>query len=212
MAQHNSHASSPVILLLAAGEGRRYGGIKQLADVAGEPMVRRVARTMLEMKLPVVLVIGAHAEKVESVIDDLQLHIVRCDEWQLGMGQSLAIGVRFLVSRFPDASAALICLADQPLLSSVSLQPLLQRHAEAPDRLLATERNGICGPPVLFPKDCFERLMTQSGARGARDVLENQAARMEAFASEEIMDVDTPEDLARVQRWLADVDLSTKRH
>jgi molybdenum cofactor cytidylyltransferase len=212
MTQHGSHASSPVILLLAAGEGSRYRGIKQLADIEHEPMVRRVARAVLETALPVVVVTGAYAEKVESVIDDLPLHMVRCDDWRLGMGQSLATGVRFLVTRFPDASAVLICLADQPLLSSASLQPLLQRHAQAPERLLATERNGVSGPPVLFPRDCFAPLMSQSGPRGARTVLENQASRVEAFASEETMDVDTPGDLERVQQWLADINLHTKMH
>jgi molybdenum cofactor cytidylyltransferase len=212
MTQHNSHASSPVILLLAAGEGSRYGGIKQLADIEDEPMVRRVARTVLETTLPVIVVTGAHAEKVEDVIDDLPLHIARCDDWQLGMGQSLATGIRFLAAHFPEASAVLICLADQPLLSATSLQPLLQRHAQAPERLLATERNGISGPPVLFPRDCFAQLMAQSGPRGARAMLENQAMRVEAFASGETMDVDTPEDLERVRQWLANVNLHPKMH
>jgi molybdenum cofactor cytidylyltransferase len=210
MAQYGDRASSPVILLLAAGEGSRYGDVKQLASIDGEPMVRRVARTVLEATLPVIVVTGAHAEKVESVIDDLPLYLVRCDDWQLGMGQSLAAGVRFLVTRFPGASAVLICLADQPLLSSASLRPLLQRHAQAPERLLATERNGICGPPVLFPRDCFPQLMTQSGPRGARAVLENEAMRVEAFASRETMDIDTPEDLERVQQWLTDTHPHTK--
>ncbi|RUL65909.1 nucleotidyltransferase family protein [Dyella dinghuensis] len=210
MAQHGSHASSPVILLLAAGEGSRYGGIKQLADIEDEPMVRRVARTVLETTVPVIVVTGAHAEEVERVIDDLPLHIARCDDWQLGMGQSLATGVRFLVNRFPDASAVLICLADQPLLSVASLQPLLQRHAQAPKRLLATERNGISGPPALFPRDCFPQLMAQSGPYGARAVLENEAMRVEAFASGETMDIDTLEDLKRVRQWLADAHLRTK--
>jgi molybdenum cofactor cytidylyltransferase/nicotine blue oxidoreductase len=54
--------------------------------------------------------------------------------------------------------------------------------------------------------------MTQSGPRGARDVLENQAMRVEAFASGETMDVDTPEDLERVRQWLADVNLRTGMH
>ena len=52
--------------------------------------------------------------------------------------------------------------------------------------------------------------MTQSGPRGARAVLESQAMRVEAFASEETMDIDTPEDLKRVQQWLTDAGLHTK--
>lgn len=212
MTSSGHRATSPVILLLAAGEGSRYGGIKQLVDIEGEPMVRRVARTVLETTLSVIVVTGAHAERVEATLDDLPLRIVRCEDWQRGMGQSLATGVRHLVSIFPDASATLICLADQPLLTAASIQLLLQRHAQVPDRLLATEHHGRSGPPVLFPHDCFEELMAQSGPRGARAILEDHATRVEAFASEETLDVDTPEDLQRVQQWLANVNLYTKAH
>jgi CTP:molybdopterin cytidylyltransferase MocA len=52
--------------------------------------------------------------------------------------------------------------------------------------------------------------MTQSGPRGARAVLENEAMRVEAFASRETMDIDTPEDLERVQQWLTDTHPHTK--
>ena len=88
--------ASPVILLLAAGEGLRFGGIKQLAEIQGEPMVRRAARCALEQDIPVVVVTGAYAEQVEAVLDDLPLRLIRYDGWHEGMGSSLAAGVRYL--------------------------------------------------------------------------------------------------------------------
>jgi CTP:molybdopterin cytidylyltransferase MocA len=118
------------------------------------------------------------------------------------MGNSLATGVRELAHRFPHASSALICLADQPLLDAAFIHIMLQRHAHAPDRLLATEQNGVLGPPALFPRDCFATLMAQSGSRGARALLEQEAERVDAFAASNAFDVDTPDDLQRVQEWL----------
>jgi molybdenum cofactor cytidylyltransferase len=194
--------SSPVIVLLAAGEGRRFGYIKQLAEVSGETMVRRVARIALRAKLPVVVVTGAHAEQVETALDDLPLRIVRCDAWHHGMGNSLATGVNEVARCFPTASAALICLADQPLLDISLIRSMQKRHAEAPDRLLATDRNGVLGPPVLFPRDCFSDLVALSGPRGARALLDRQASRVEVFASSNDIDVDTPEDLQRAREWI----------
>ena len=77
--------SSPVILLLAAGEGRRYGGIKQLADIQGEPMVRRAARAALGHGVPVVVVLGAHAEQVgpcsTTCLYGLPASTVGCKVW-----------------------------------------------------------------------------------------------------------------------------------
>jgi molybdenum cofactor cytidylyltransferase len=203
MATPRHDPASPVVLLLAAGEGNRFGSIKQLVDIAGEPMVRRVARIALASGLPVIVVTGAHAAQVEAALDDLLLHIVRCEDWHLGMGNSLAAGVRALASRFPQASSTLICLADQPLLDAPFIRTMVQRHAQAPDRLLASEQNGVPGPPVLFPRDCFEKLIAHAGPRGARALLEQEAARVEIFGSDNVIDVDTPDDLRRVQDWLA---------
>jgi molybdenum cofactor cytidylyltransferase len=195
--------TSPVILLLAAGESRRYGDIKQLVEIDGQPMVRRVALTALDQGVPVIVVTGAHAEKVEAVLDDLPLQIVRHAGWQDGMGSSLAAGIRGVQASFPQASAALLCLADQPLLDAALFQPMLQRHVEAPERLLVTEQDGVSGPPVLFPRDCFAALTALSGSHGAHALIEREAARVERFASNNSVDVDTPQDLRRIRSWLA---------
>lgn len=195
--------ASPVILLLAAGEGSRFGSVKQLADVAGEPMVRRVARTLLRTELPVIVVTGAYAEQVEVALHDLPLRVIRCDDWMSGMGHSLASGAREVVRTFPHASSVLICLADQPMLSQAALASMLKRHQAAPDRILATQHADIQGPPALFPRDCFSALTALSGTRGARAVLERESSRVETFAVADGIDVDTPEDLQRVQTLLA---------
>jgi molybdenum cofactor cytidylyltransferase len=195
--------TSPIIVLLAAGESQRYGDIKQLVEIEGQPMVRRIARTALARGLPVIVVTGAHAERVEAVLDDLSLQIIRHAGWQDGMGSSLAAGIRCVEASFPQASAVLICLADQPLLGDALFQAMLQRHAEAPDRLLVTEQDGISGPPVLFPRDCFGALTALSGSRGAHDLIAREAARVERFVSADVGDVDTPQDLQRVRDWLA---------
>jgi molybdenum cofactor cytidylyltransferase len=147
--------ASPVILLLAAGDSRRYGGIKQLAEIQGEPMLRRAARSALEQGVPVLVVTGAHAEQVEAALDAMPLRVMRFDDWHEGMGSSLAAGVRYLFAEHPQASALLLCLADQPLLDAALLRDMLQRHASAPQHILVSEQNGIEGPPVLFPRDCF---------------------------------------------------------
>ena len=201
-------AFSPVTLLLAAGAGSRFGGAKQLADIGGEPMVRRVARALLDTDAPLIVVTGAYADEVENVLDDLPLSVARCEDWQLGMGNSLAAGANELMRMFPHASAALVALADQPLLDTDVFRSLLERHRHAPDRVLASAHDGIQGPPALFPRDCFAALTTLSGPKGARAVLQREAARVELFAAGNVVDVDTPDDLRLVQASLGRKPLS----
>lgn len=191
------------IVLLAAGAGNRYGGIKQLARIDGEPMLRRVARGLLDIGTPVIVVIGAHAQEVETALTGLPVRIERHAGWVDGMGSSLAAGIRRAISDFSDATGALLCLADQPLLDVATLQRMLTRHTAAAGSILVTTQHGVDSPPVLFPRDYFDTLANWSGTRGARALLEQEAHRVERFAVSELIDVDTPEDLQRVREWLA---------
>ncbi len=194
---------SAVIVLLAAGESRRYGGIKQLADIEGQPMVRRAACTALDTGAKVIVVTGSHADEIAAALADLPLLITYNPAWRDGMGSSLAAGIRHLHDQFPLASGALLCLADQPLLGASWLVDLLKRHGRKPGLILATEQAGVAGPPVLFPRDCFADLMRWSGADGAQALLKREADRLERFPCDTGIDIDTPEDLQRALAQLA---------
>ncbi|WP_458068452.1 nucleotidyltransferase family protein [Rhodanobacter sp. BL-MT-08] len=195
--------SAPVIVLLAAGESRRFGGIKQLADIDGETMVHRAARTALATGAELIVVTGAHAEQVSAALADLPLRLVRHAGWADGMGSSLAAGIRVVVDHFPQATGALLCLADQPLLETSCYTRMLERHQQQPGRILATKQNGVAGPPALFPQDCFAELMQWSGDRGAQALFGREPERVEIFAWPDIIDVDTPADLEHTRSRLA---------
>lgn len=190
------------VVLLAAGEGRRFGGAKQLALLAGEPMVHRAARLLLETSAPVIVVTGAYAGEVEAVLGDLPVRQVHNRDWAEGVGSSLGVGFCYLIQHFRAATGALLALADQPLLNSGLPTRMLRRHARAPDRLLAVEQSGVVGPPVLFPRDCFTELSGWSGAAGARRMLRREAARLEIMAASLPVDVDTRADLEQAIRHL----------
>ena len=185
------------IVLLAAGEGARYGGIKQLALIDNQPMIRRTARTLCATGLDVVVVTGAHAPLVEAALADLPLHIVHNPDWAHGMGGSIACGIAHLMPG--NASGALICLGDQPLLQRELLIEIIQRHARAPARIVACDNGGQPGPPVLFPRDLFNALLHFQGTAGAQALLRTHGSRVDHLAQSAGIDVDTPIDLNRAQ-------------
>jgi CTP:molybdopterin cytidylyltransferase MocA len=191
-----------IVVLLAAGEGHRFGTLKQLAQVDGEPMVHRVARTLLRLCRPLLVVTGAGSEAVATALAGLSVTCVPNPDWREGLGASLGAGIRAVCERFPDASGVLLCLADQPLLDANALQAMLERHAQAPDRIIASDHSGMPGPPVLFPAGCFPELSAWHGVEGAQKWLRRQGSRVERVPLD-VTDVDTPADLDRVQRQLA---------
>lgn len=194
---------SPVIVLLAAGESRRFGGIKQLALIEGQPMLRHAARAALATGVPVLVVTGAHAPEVEQALGGLGIHLKRHSEWALGMGSSLAAGIGRVATHFAQASAALVCLADQPMVGEATLNAMLARHRRMPDRVLATQHGSEPGVPALFPRACFPALLALSGAEGARGLLRQMGSSVVLLDHDAGPDVDTPADLQSVLAWLS---------
>jgi carbon monoxide dehydrogenase subunit G len=105
-------------LVLAAGEGRRFGGPKQLAPVAGRPLLEHALAALAAVPAldPLVLVLGARAEEVRAGVDTAPFEVVVAHDWAEGSAASLRAGVAAL----GDVDAALVALGDQPFLPPAS--------------------------------------------------------------------------------------------
>ncbi|WP_243677811.1 NTP transferase domain-containing protein [Vulcanisaeta distributa] len=94
-------------IVLAAGEGRRFGGNKLLVRVGGEPVILRVLRALSGFER--VVVVGAYAS--ELMPPHLSNEVVIYNpHYKDGMSTSIRLGLRF----FQDYDAVLIVLADMP--------------------------------------------------------------------------------------------------
>jgi CTP:molybdopterin cytidylyltransferase MocA len=114
-------------ILLAAGEGSRLGRPKALVEIGGQRLADRgVAMLRSGGADPVVVVTGAaHVEPPGALV-------VHNPDWRSGMGSSLTVALAALCSLPPaSCSAAVIALADQPLVGSESVRRLIAAHAGA---------------------------------------------------------------------------------
>lgn len=185
-------------VLLAAGSSSRYEGIKLLAEIDGVPLVRRAALAALDADLSLVVVTGAHAERVDAALHGIAALRVHNPDWADGMGSSIATAFSLLIRMQPVHDAAIVYPADLPLIGCAQLARLIDRHRQAPSRIHASDIGGVLAPPCLFPQDCFAELARLKGARGARSVLDRHADRVEAVAMPEAaVDIDTREDFSR---------------
>ena len=182
------------VVLLAAGGSRRLGQAKQLLELAGETLVHRASRLALATEpADAVLVLGAHADAVLAGVATLALRPVRCADWERGMGASLRAGVAALSS---DCHGALVLLCDQPDLDAAHLHALVQAWRRDPLRAAASAYAGVLGVPALLPRAWFDALSRLDGDRGARDLLRQRSADVNAVACAPLArDIDTPSDL-----------------
>jgi CTP:molybdopterin cytidylyltransferase MocA len=192
----------PAAIVLAAGEGRRFGSPKQLALLHGRPLLQHVldAVNAAPGVGEVLLVLGAHADAIEAGVRLGGARIVRCDDWREGMAASLRAGVAALA---PDAATALILLGDQPLVTAAVIHRVLDRAAaiERADGgavdAVRVSYAGVPGHPVLLGRKVLERIPTLRGDVGARDLLGAAEVRLvEGVDLGSGVDVDTPAQLA----------------
>lgn len=198
-----THADARIgAVLLAAGSASRFGTPKQVLDIDGMPMVRRMAIAALSAGLsPVTVVTGAHGDVVAASLAGLDVQVIVHADWASGMGSSLAAGMRAIVQLGISLQAVMVLLADQPSIGAEDLERMVQTHARAPERILAARYDGHLGPPCLFPSMYFSDLATLDGPSGARTVLEQHATCVDAYdLPVAAFDIDTPADHAS---WLA---------
>jgi molybdenum cofactor cytidylyltransferase len=194
-----SASSLPVgAVILAAGSASRFGALKQVIAIDGEPMVRRIARHALASGLrPVIVVVGAQGDQVVDCLHNLDIQTIHNPDWDTGMGHSLATGVKALFAKAATIRSLMVLLADQPAVRTDDLEDMLARHAHTPDRILASRHQDRLGPPCLFPASFAGELMSLTGARGAHAVLERHAALVDTFdLPAAFRDIDTPDDYA----------------
>jgi molybdenum cofactor cytidylyltransferase len=181
--------------ILAAGSSERMGRPKQLLSIEGQPMVRRVTEVVCASGLAqVIVVVGAHAERVEAALIGLPVEIAHNQSWREGLSTSLHTGIGALR---PDIGAVLVILADQPALTPGLLLRLVERYRATGAPIVAPVYRGQRGNPVLFDRSLFPELLAVHGDRGARKVVARYAEQLERVACDDpavVQDVDTVED------------------
>ena len=188
-------------IILAAGASRRLGQPKQLVRVAGEALLARTVRVVLEAGAePVLVVLGANRESIAACVDLDRVQVVTNVVWEQGIASSIVAGVESLQRLRPDADAAMILVCDQHQLGVGHLQLLIAGYREAAGpAVVASRYAGIAGIPAIFPASHFPRLLALEGDVGARFLLRDPQSPMILvdFAGGE-KDIDTPEDLSLV--------------
>jgi molybdenum cofactor cytidylyltransferase len=97
-----------------------------------------------------------------------------------------------------DAEALLLCVCDQPLLTTSHLNALVSTLEKA-RCLTASYYGGAPGVPAAFPAGYFQELAQLSGDAGAAKILRSSPrVALIAWRGGE-HDVDTPADLVRLR-------------
>jgi molybdenum cofactor cytidylyltransferase len=184
-------------LVLAAGAGSRFGGVKLLARLSGKPILQHVLDRAREAGVgEVVVVLGADADAIEAAVDWDTARRVRNPEPARGLASSLQVGM----AELSDVDAVLVLLGDQPLVAPATLRALLDAPADpARPVVVPAYAEGGGRNPVVLRRSAFGLVGEATGDRGLGPVLDRHPELVHEIAVPGANpDVDTTADLARL--------------
>ena len=180
-------------IVLAAGAGRRFGGPKQLAPLAGRPLLQHVVDAAPD---PLTVVLGAHADAIRAGVDLDGVDVVVCEDWEEGQAASLRAGV----AAVGPVEAIVVLLGDMPFVTPQVIAGAVDHLTDRWDAVRTLYR-GAPGHPVVLGRRVLDAVPNLRGDVGARDLL--RAFRVREWEAGHLCDpadIDTPEQLEAIPR------------
>jgi molybdenum cofactor cytidylyltransferase len=198
--------SSFSAILLAAGESRRMGAVNKLTlPVAGQPLLRRTAETLLQAGLQeLVVVVGHEQETARDLLHGFSLRIVYNDHYGEGQMTSVHCGMRALRQA---CDAVLVCLADQPLIDVDDLHQLTDAFAQCPTSVLVPTYQGERGNPIVLAYEHRQRILAGERNLGCKRLIKKNpelVTALEMDTDHVVFDLDTEAAYRQLQQRIGD--------
>ena len=201
MTQTSDNLPKIFAVVLAAGEGNRFGSTKQLLQVNasgdGETMVSRAARLAAECCGEYsLLVVGHDSNHVAASAAPHCRFIAVNDRYADGLGTTIA---RATLSLAHVADAMLLMLADQPKITAKHLRELTAAWTAKSRHIVVTAFGDSVGPPAILPRGTFGALRKLAGNQGAKVLFGDPTFLVTTVRLQDAaVDIDTPGDLEAI--------------
>lgn len=192
------------VVLAAGTSSRMRGRHKMLLPVGKQPVIRHTVRGLLDAQpQEVVAVTGFQAQAVMQAIVDLPVKLQFNPRYEEGQMTSVAAGVAALTA---PTDAFMVCLGDMVLLTPADYRELVDAYAALTDKsILVPHYKGRRGNPVVFAASYAPEVISGRRNIGCRKLIDDNPEQVFAYESAHnrfVMDMDAPEDYARMLELL----------
>ena len=185
-------------VVLAAGQGRRFGDNKLLQMLGDRPVLEHVLVALPRERFAKVVVV-ASSQGVEELCSQQNLTCLRYP------GGSQSESIRLGIGTMDEMDGCLFVMGDQPLCTRESMEKLLDVFLAHPEAVVRLAWGETPCSPVLFPKRYFPNLRSLTGEQGGMSALRGLEAEIrlvQAADEAELWDVDTRTELEQIQAYL----------
>ncbi|MCK5130050.1 MAG: nucleotidyltransferase family protein [Clostridiales bacterium] len=180
------------LILLAAGEGKRFGGIKLETILNDKPVIEYILSNIPINDFEELITVAAD-EYILNTAKKYGISGVINDQPKLSISKSIAMGTE----QVRNTDAYMYCVCDQPLLSKETIQGMIRDYK--PNTILALSHNNKRGNPVIFPSYMYDELINLEFGQSGQKVINAHLDILEHYEiddSSQLMDIDTKESLA----------------
>ena len=210
------------MIMLAAGNSRRFGANKLLYEIDGIPMYRHVLEQLDDTKKKIENIYSEYSDIIQSnnlyrnnitakiicniiVITqyDAIAEAVKTKEIQVlynphpedGISSSVKIGLNASL----DADAVLFTVSDQPWLTSETICELIHVFLNTSKGIACVSCQGKMGNPCIFDRKYYNELLSLEGDKGGKKVIMKHLDDTQIYeieAGRELEDIDYYESIA----------------
>ncbi len=181
------------IIILAAGMSSRMGKTKQLLPYKHTTLLGWTVEQVINISnTEVICVTGANQQEVEESISEQDLTFVYNAQYKEGLSSSIRAGINYITSK--NFEKVLIILADQPFVTKNYLKDIISKSNDYPDKIIASNYGKRIGVPALFPQKYYQHLITISGDKGAKELLNKFSDTIFKMPEVNLIDIDTQEE------------------
>ena len=198
----NPDAGEPCLvsaIILAAGQARRMGELKQLLPWRGSTIIEQVVDSVVASGVvETIVVTGYRAEEVAQKFAGKPVKVKVNDNYKGGMSSSLICGLQALGHK---STGIMVVLGDQPALEVVTLKHLINIFCQHPAIVVPVYQKRR-GNPVIFPFKYIEEMLALEGDRGARPVVDahpDDVIEIAVNTDSVITDIDDMKDYRNLQ-------------
>tara|TARA_R110002095_G_scaffold176779_1_gene154170 strand:- start:65 stop:670 length:606 start_codon:yes stop_codon:yes gene_type:complete len=189
------------VVVLAAGSSKRMGKPKQLLKWGNETLITHTIQTALKLNThEFYVVLGANFQLIEKTINHFPITILNNENWEQGLGTSIACASKHILNQKLKIDAVLFILADQPFITSDYLNKIVSSFSPQKNQIVASSyQNRKFGVPALFDNYFLYSLCHLKDDFGAKYILKKNEIFVKALIPPvKNVDLDFKEDYERL--------------
>lgn len=191
-------------IVIASGEGKRIGRIKQLLPWKNSTILGNIIDTLKDTDLDKIYIVLGHEK--EEILENIKLHLTEKFEviFNENYKKGMLTSIQEAVKKIPDDYFGfIIFLGDQPFIKKETVDKSIERIKAKDYPIIVSCYKGERGHPTFISLEFKEKILSLDPEKGAlRDIIydarnKNLVFDFETNDEDVIKDIDTYEDYIR---------------